>query len=264
MNDPTNNFLTVYLDGADAVTKEVREKNPLALQLLNECVNKIGEQVINWGVLGSAAQQLAFQSQAIFLAAIRTAISGHPAAIHSPLRTALESASYALLVAKNRPETEILWESRHKDKDSLKLHKKTFGPAVELAAVEVGKHQADLEEYLKALYNVCIDFGAHPNPRGLMPHVKKDRGQTEAEYDFVSLYHWGQQVEIGMLFCIEVGIGLIWLLATATKNTALLTPPSTYLNDLMDRKCDYADEIAGHPIEYKKNMYEQVEPYPAK
>lgn len=263
MDDPTNNFLQVYLDGTDSVSKDVRKENPATLQLLNECVNKIGEQVINWKELGSTAQKLALQSQAIFLAAIRIAISGHPAAIHSSLRTALECASYALLIAQGKPATETVWENRHKDQETLKKHRKSFGPAVELAAAEVGKHQADLQEYIKALYNVCIDFGAHPNPRGLDPHVKNDRGESESEYDFVCLYRWSTQVNIGMLFCVEIGIGLIWLLATATQNSNLLTPPSSYLNNLMDRKCDCADAIVGYPIPYKKTMYDQLDPKPA-
>lgn len=66
-------------------------------------------------------------------AALRMALTGHEAATYPLLRTALESACYALVIAR-RPDMAAIWSARHEGDAQRKACRRAFGSAVADAA----------------------------------------------------------------------------------------------------------------------------------
>ncbi|MFC3282633.1 hypothetical protein [Litchfieldella rifensis] len=72
---------------------------------------------------------LALHAHSLFLGAVRLARSGHSSAVYPLLRTALESAAYALLFTQDDDLSEK-WKNRHKSDDDFKQSKTAFAPAM--------------------------------------------------------------------------------------------------------------------------------------
>lgn len=245
-----------YLSTADETSDEVKNKQPEILLLASECVDLI-HQLIQASETNTVAKSLATNSLFIYMAGIRTALSGHAAAVSIPLRTSLESACYALLVARDERLVEI-WQSRHKSETDLKAQKKAFGAAVSSAAAVISEIDDDAATLIKSLYEAAIDFGGHPNPRAMHGHITTNENNGEL-VDYGCLYGWGRYIGGSLIQCVEFGIAISILIAATVENQPLFLPDSTVFGDLMSLKNHYADQINGSPIQYNQDMYNKLD-----
>jgi hypothetical protein len=253
-----SDHLQRYLDSADEIATEIRQLDPDAYKLLKECVDHI-QALSTSKQLNPVSMNLAVNSFFILLSAVRTAISGHPAAVPIGLRTSLESAAYSLLTTENEGLAEV-WLKRHKSKEALRLSRRTFSSAVKDAAKVIGRSNSDLEFYVLGLYEAAIDYGAHPNPRAMLGHLSFEDLEEFTQFNFGCLYGWGAKTGAGLIACLDYAIAVIVLLATAAQESPLPDSTCTLINSLMDRKNACADELNGAPIQYQSEIYSQIDP----
>lgn len=218
MNKQSGIFLHRYLEAANNTSIEVLEQHPIALELIEKCDDLIGPLVsAKQEDLGPVAHPLVLNAYFVYLAAVRTAISGHPAAVHTTLRSALEYACYAFLILEDEALAET-WLKRNTDDLGRKAQRKAFNQAVSEAAKIVNKYDPETGSRITALYAAAIDFGGHPNPRSLQAHITSGGAENGDASVLGCLYPWGQETGRGLLACVEFGIALVSLLViTRTK-----------------------------------------------
>lgn len=155
----------------------------------------------------------------LWTSAIRMAMSGHEAAVYPLLRTSLESACYALLICR-KPELAPIWASRHDSESQLKEARKAFRPAIANLIKIVEAEDLELSIFVSELYEASIDFGAHPNPLGIMRHVQTTSPTKEqTRYNQGSIYP-GDSFPVFRALGggIEFGVGIAYLLAKCRPN----------------------------------------------
>jgi hypothetical protein len=101
-------------------------------------------------------------------AAVRLAMSGQILEPYVLLRAAIEQSWYALHIAKDPspPDRSALWLNRNVDAESKERCKEEFTAR----RVRVTHEALDAESAgrLHRLYEVTINFGAHPNSAGIL------------------------------------------------------------------------------------------------
>lgn len=150
-----------------------------------------------------------FLSQNAFMlwtSGVRMAMSGHEAAVYSLFRTGLESACYALLVSR-KPELAAIWSDRDKGEAERKACRKAFTPAVSGVAKYLGAKEMWLGDFISQCYETSIDFGAHPNSRGVMNQVQVTPPTADEErFDVGSIYP-GDSVQVYRALCAAIDFG---------------------------------------------------------
>jgi hypothetical protein len=156
---------------------------------------------------------LSLNAYTLWTSAVRMALTGHEAAVYPLLRTAVESACYALVITRN-PQLGGIWSARHDGEGERKAARKAFTPAVGDAAVILEAFEPGLGGFVLQLYDACIDFGAHPNTRGVMNHVHGvPREGEQEEFGLGSIYPGDSlQVFRALVAVIEAGRGISMLL----------------------------------------------------
>jgi hypothetical protein len=141
-----------------------------------------------------------------WLAAIRNAMSGHAAAVFPLLRTALESICYWVKI-EGDPKLATIWVERHKDEEARKQSRDAFASAPRDVARRFGISDPEaLGSHLTVLYDSLIDFGAHPNPRGLFDGISLSEDEQKAVVSFTALESLGAfTVRRSMVACVECG-----------------------------------------------------------
>ncbi len=134
----------------------------------------------------ASATKLFIHARNIWVAGIKTVISGQPYAATPLLRTSLESACYATLIYSNA-ELARVWLDRHKDEQSAKNCRKLLTPAVALVAAELEKKAIGLGKIVTDIYQTCIDEGAHPNVRGVPGTAKGLYGPNGYRKEYVEM-----------------------------------------------------------------------------
>ena len=161
---------------------------------------------------------LAMDAFMVFLSSIRVAISGHGAAMFPLLRTALEASCYALLVGDSE-EVRDIWLKRNSTPDALRTSKKTFRSPVADAAKRIQAKSwvgPNTEAGINQAYNEAIDFGAHPNPKGIWPYVRVNDSHPDG-YDHVSVggVYEADSFETGrcLMACLDYGLLIALILS---------------------------------------------------
>ena len=114
------------------------------------------------------AAVLLVRSHAAYRAACGTAMGTQLPETFVLLRSCLEYAAYGLHVNAN-PQLAETWVRRHDDAGALRAIKKAFlGVEVEETVVATDK---GLGRVYKELYERTIDFGGHPNTRGVVSNM---------------------------------------------------------------------------------------------
>jgi hypothetical protein len=134
---------------------------------------QIFEEVCNtctWGTLDEfAALTLFNRAYGCFIGAVRLAGSGQISETYALVRTCLESALYANYIRGDDTCARI-WLDRHEDENHLKACRGKFKVSNLFDALEAkGKPVAS---EARGLYEMCIDFGAHPNEWSAIINVK--------------------------------------------------------------------------------------------
>ena len=103
-----------------------------------------------------------------FCAAIRLATGGQFSETFPIIRVAIENAWYALHIAMdpNGTSRARIWLCRNDDAQALKACKAEFTVARVRATHE--QHDSATARQMHALYETMIDYGGHPNMRGML------------------------------------------------------------------------------------------------
>lgn len=117
-----------------------------------------------------------------FLGGIRLVTGGQLPVTYAVLRGCLENALYAYHISNN-PNTSEIWINRNESPEELKKCKATFKPSVILNLLE--KNESNLGNRAKSLYEHQIEFGAHPNPRGLLQDLKTSNEVESGDWKFI-------------------------------------------------------------------------------
>jgi len=108
------------------------------------------------------------RSHSSYLGAVRLSMSAQVYETHMVLRGCLESALYGFFVAKDA-EAKETWINRHESEQTLKLMKKTFQMRPILSLLN--KTDERVYDAIQELYDRTIDYGAHPNPHGVLGNL---------------------------------------------------------------------------------------------
>ena len=203
---------------------------------------------------------LALNSYTLLLSVVRQALSGHLVAVFPIVRTALESACYAYLIAHNE-EMEQIWLNRHKTASALHKCRKMF--SVKKASNELKSISPEMAEYVMANYEAAIDFGAHPNNKAIFNHLT-DMGEVDERFhgfELTGVYgrnSW--HVNYALLVCTEVGQAIAFLLAACADKHPLIHERLEVFTSWVDEKNRMVDKINGEPMDYTGPMYCSVIP----
>jgi len=140
-----------------------------------------------------------------FFAAIRVAMGGQIIESFPLLRSAIEQAWYALHMAMdpNPPGRITVWKNRNQDDASKKKCIDEFLVA-KVRSTHEDKDPKTAKE-LHALYEFLIDFGGHPNPRGVLGTVIK----TEKGHGVGVLYPDEDSLVETLKVAIRVAVGTL-------------------------------------------------------
>jgi hypothetical protein len=224
--------LAAYLAAADETTAELLASDDRLVGTLREYDIHFRTRLWSAGAPDAMPVVLFVNAYQLFLAGVRTALSGHSAAVFPLLRTALESAAYGGLIAA-KPELTTVWTDRHRDDSARNACRNAFTFARAIAPL---KDQApDIHDLAVLAYDGAIDFGAHPNIKGVFGHVSldEDRSDEFAAVTHTSLYS-ARHIETirGLCACLDFGLAIIGAIALAGASpTAQVAGELQALND---------------------------------
>lgn len=151
----------------------------------------------------------------VFLAGVRMALSGHPAAVFPLLRTALESAGYGLLIERD-PALADVWTHRHRSKADKKACRKAF--TFDQGIQHLKDIAPEIYDLAQLAYEGAIDFGAHPNLKGVAGHLLIDENRPDGmtSVTLTSLYGSAHVETVrGLCACLDFGFTIIGMIALA-------------------------------------------------
>lgn len=210
--------------------------------------------------LNPVAGFLSMNSYMLLLSTVRQALSGHLVTVFPIVRTALESACYAYLIAHNE-EMGKIWLNRHASENALQKCRKMF--SVKKASNYLKSFSPEMAEYVMAHYEAAIDYGAHPNKKAVFSHLSDISEVDERFHGFELTGVYGRNswhVNYALLICTEVGQAIAFLLAACTDKHPLLHERLEVFTGWVDEKNCMADELNGEPINYAGPMYCSVIP----
>ena len=168
---------------------------------VEEAIRYVGRQEL------LVTQFLMVRTHSSFLGAIRLAMSGQLSESYVILRVAIEQAWYALHIAMDPrpPERVTVWLRRNEDEASKDKCRKEFT----VARVRSTHESTDSEtaKKLQNLYDLMIDFGAHPNQLGLMASLSKSETDDEVNFKVGILFPDDASVFSTLRMAVEVAIG---------------------------------------------------------
>lgn len=147
----------------------------------------------------------------LLLASLRTAASGHVAAVFPSIRAALESSCYAFLISRKR-ELSAVWTNRDRSHDDRKACRKPFSSAATDVAkiLRIEGHEST-SKMVTQMYEDSITFGAHPNPISVLKHIENrpDDGNDFWKFNLTCIYDKDSfEGKHAIFSCIEYGIVL--------------------------------------------------------
>jgi hypothetical protein len=143
------------------------------------------------------------------LASMRLAMCGQAPEAYVVLRSAIEQAWYALHIAKDPspPQRSTIWLSRNDDAASKSRCKTEFT----IANVRSTLDSLDpvTSKPLHQLYETMIDFGAHPNQRGVLAAINSSEQGKEHNYHVGILAPEPLPVVSALHETVAVGVGAL-------------------------------------------------------
>lgn len=172
--------LTKFIDVAHLnqyATFDHKRPSVAKLVAIDAALFKVGTHMLNPSDLLSPL--LMYRSHSAFRAACRMALSTQNVDTYPLIRSCLEYAGYARLIHDNH-ELGIAWLNRHNDEESLKHIRNAFTHSSVRARIE--KDDAKLAQNYEELYQRAIDFGAHPNERGITGSLTITKGEDRTHF----------------------------------------------------------------------------------
>ncbi len=227
--------LRQYMAAADECLQELQSsENPLVTVLLQYDEYFRHDLWQPAPPAASFAVLLFFNAYQLFLAGVRLALSGHPAALFPLMRTALESASYGLLMAQ-QPALSEVWRNRHRGEADKRACRKAF--TFDRAIAGVRDKAPNIHSLAKEAYEGAIDYGAHPNLKGVFGHIIVDDARPDGmtAVTHTSLYGAAHYETIrGLCACLDYGFLIISIVALSSPSVPAKV--ATELRALNDAK----------------------------
>ena len=142
----------------------------------------------------------------LFLSAVRIALSGQSPPVFAVLRACLESALYAVIAAQSM-ENRSAWLNRTEHVSACRnLFKK--GTTKKF----LDKADPHLSNFVTALYDSMIDFGAHPNSKSVLSHLSLE-SRAEGEAVTLAILHDTNSNSLvqALAACFETGVCILYL-----------------------------------------------------
>lgn len=149
---------------------------------------------------------LLVNAYSLYLSAVRIALSGQSPPVFAILRACLESALYAVIVARSEEHRKIWSERKEHIKRCRSLFKK------DTAQKYLAKVDPNLARLVSDLYESMIDLGAHPNSRSVFNHLSLDTRDEGEAVTLAILHHVGSDSILQTLAaCFETGVCILYL-----------------------------------------------------
>jgi hypothetical protein len=182
-SDKLSDFLQQVINHQFATFVNLRP----AFDLLGEvdaCFLPIAENMVN-PRRNQLSVLLLYRAHAAFRAACGSSMAGQSPETFVVLRSCLEYSGYALLIHQ-KPELGVVWLNRHEDPAKMREMRRQF----QAVNVENSIRSADarLGEVYSDLYNRAIDFGGHPNTRGLTGSMQLEESEEGSHYMQIYLH----------------------------------------------------------------------------
>ncbi|NLV87633.1 MAG: hypothetical protein GX025_10545 [Clostridiales bacterium] len=252
-----------YIHASNCIDKEFCENFDevvTCLERWDSIVNSAAHSFQNDG----EAFSLSLHSHSLFLSAIRLARSGHSAAVYPLLRTAFESATYALLFTQDEDLVEK-WKNRHVSEEHFRQSKTAFTPAMKklrLIFKEYDKTSrcSSYEEYIMSTYDAVIDFGAHPNPITITNNSEISSDGDLSKYEYLN--RLDDQMIKAIFACIDFGVVLsvVMYLSQILRDLGAPGLDEKFMPFINENNA-IADKINGKPIGFNNRYYSRVNPY---
>ena len=152
---------------------------------------------------------LMVRSHSAFLAGIRIAMSGQAIESLPVLRSLIESAWYALHIAKDPKTTERaqIWLLRNNNGSAKKQCRSEFSIAKILKTHE--ELDATTAKEMEGLYETLIDFGAHRNQFGVMTAMAKTEGNAKVDFSVGILNPEPLPVVFALWLAVGIALGAL-------------------------------------------------------
>ncbi len=155
-----------YVDDADAIFSRIIE----------ECkFSQIGNQALTPYFFAA--------SYSAYRGAILLWAGGNFSQIPPLLRQSVECAAYCHLVLENTDLAKI-WLNRNSSAEALKLSKEKF--KFSDAVNHIGESSSDLKKWMNDIYKETIEYGAHPNVKGILPMGELTPNSESIEFSFLA------------------------------------------------------------------------------
>ncbi|WP_374328489.1 hypothetical protein [Azonexus sp.] len=221
-----------YIAAANETTSKLLDSSAPIVVALREYDTYFREGLWQEHQLTAVPLVLCMNAYQLFLAGSRMALSGHCAAVFPLLRTALESAAYASLMTHD-PDLQEIWCRRHQGEKEKKACRKAF--TFEKAIAPLKERAPDIHALAALGYEGAIDYGAHPNIKGIFGHVSI--GEQPADR-FIAVSHTSlygaSHIETirGLCACLDFGLAIIAIIALS----------SPVISDTMLAELDHLNE----------------------
>jgi len=178
-----------------------KSKDYARLSKIDSCFVKVAGNWLNPPDLLSPL--LFLRSHSSYRAACEHALAGQAGDLFAQLRSCLERAGYALLIGKI-PDIGEVWLNRHADQTSMAASKKAF--TVSAITSCLAQFDMDGAERFQKLYQLTIDFGAHPNERAITGNLTINKNARGKEY--LQAYMHGEGIALDHALVSTARVGL--------------------------------------------------------
>ncbi len=148
------------------------------------------------------------RSHSSYLGAARLSMSAQVYETYMILRGCLESALYGFFIAKD-PTAKKAWVDRHETEQTLRLMKNTFKIGSIFSLLK--KTDDKVYEAIQELYDRTIDYGAHPNPNGVLSTLQVQENDEDVHFQLKYLTNDPVQLQLALKTTAQVGVGALML-----------------------------------------------------
>lgn len=139
---------------------------------------------------------LFIKAHSAFLAASRLGIATQVVEASPLIRVIIENSLYGFFLHKH-PEYSKTWLKRHESAETKKEVKKIF--IVKTMLDTLKSADQTLGQIAEKLYDQSIDYGAHPNEKGLTMTLKYTESDSHVQYDVMHL----TDNPVAIAFCLK-------------------------------------------------------------
>ena len=146
---------------------------------------------------------LFLRAHSAYRAACEHALAGQAGELFTQLRACLERAGYGLLIGKT-PGLGEVWLNRHKDEASMEASKKAF--TVRAIIDCLASLDRDGARRFQTFYQLTIDFGAHPNERGVTGNLAIMENDGRKQFLQIYMHGEGPAMDHGIVTTARIGV----------------------------------------------------------